>query len=168
VDVGTGSGCLAVTLALECPAARVIATEVSEAALAVARDNARRLGAERIEFKHGSLFSGVAAPVDLVVSNPPYVAYAERASLPVDVVGYEPAGALFGGEDGLDVIRALVPAAGAALRPGGWLILELGLGQADAVERLIQATDALAVVRLRSDLQHILRVVVARRGARSL
>ncbi|MFI5177239.1 MAG: peptide chain release factor N(5)-glutamine methyltransferase [Vicinamibacterales bacterium] len=165
VDVGTGSGCLAVTLALERPAARVVATDISDAALDVARDNARRLGAERIEFRPGSLLAGVGTPVDLIVSNPPYVATADRASLPVDVVSYEPASALFGGDDGLDVMRGLVPTAAAALRPGGWLVMEIGLGQAVAVERLLEAGGGWTSIRIRPDLQQIPRVVAARKRA---
>jgi release factor glutamine methyltransferase len=165
VDVGTGSGCIAITIALEQPSVRVVATDVSEAALAVAMDNARRLdAADRVTFHHGPLLAGWNQPVDLIVSNPPYVAVTDRGTLPDDVVRYEPATALFGGEDGLDVMRALIPAAAAALVPGGWLVIELGLGQADEVQRLIRGAQGLDVVRLRSDLQHILRVVVARRS----
>jgi release factor glutamine methyltransferase len=128
-------------------------------------DNARRLdAADRVTFHHGPLLAGWNQPVDLIVSNPPYVAVTDRGTLPDDVVRYEPATALFGGEDGLDVMRALIPAAAAALVPGGWLVIELGLGQADEVQRLIRGAQGLDVVRLRSDLQRILRVVVARRS----
>lgn len=163
VDVGTGSGCIAVTMAIERPVARVIATDVSPDALGVAEDNARRLGvADRIAFHHGSLLAGVDAPVDLIVSNPPYVAIVDRASLIVDVERYEPAVALFGGNDGLDVIRGLMPAAAAALRPGGWLVMEIGLGQADAVRRLLEADQTWSAIRVLPDLQQIPRVVVAR------
>lgn len=165
VDVGTGSGCIAITLTLEFPWARVVATDVSAAALAVAVDNARLLdAADRVTFRHGPLLAGWSEPVDLIVSNPPYVAASDRGALPDDVVRYEPATALFGGDDGLDVMRALVPTAAAALVPGGWLIMEIGLGQADDVQRLIRDTPGLDLVRLRSDLQRILRVVVARRS----
>jgi release factor glutamine methyltransferase len=163
LDVGTGSGCIAITIALEQPPVRVVATDISDAALAVAMDNARRLdAADRVTFRHGPLMAGWNEPVDLIVSNPPYVAGADRGALPDDVVRYEPATALFSGEDGLDVIRALIPAA--ALVPGGWLVMEMGLGQADEVQRLIRDAPGLDVVRLRADLQRILRVVVARRS----
>jgi release factor glutamine methyltransferase len=165
VDVGTGSGCIAITLTLEFPSARVVATDVSAAALAVAVDNARGLdAADRVTFRHGPLLAGWNEPVDLIVSNPPYVAARDRGALPDDVVRYEPATALFGGDDGLDVMRALVPTAAAALVPGGWLIMEIGLGQADDVQRLVRDVPGLDLVRLRSDLQRILRVVVARRS----
>ncbi|HKW01887.1 MAG TPA: peptide chain release factor N(5)-glutamine methyltransferase [Vicinamibacterales bacterium] len=164
LDVGTGSGCIAITLAFECPSARVVATDTSEGALAVARDNARELGAaDRVTFLHGALLAGWPDPIDVIVSNPPYVAAADRGTLPDDVVRYEPATALFGGDDGLDVIRALIPAAATALTPGGWLVMEIGMGQADDVQRLIRDTPGLDLVRLRSDLQQIPRVVVARR-----
>lgn len=165
LDVGTGSGCIAITIALEQPPVRVVATDISDAALAVAMDNARRLdAADRVTFRHGPLMADWNEPADLIVSNPPYVAGADRGALPDDVVRYEPATALFGGEDGLDVIRALIPAAAAALVPGGWLVMEVGLGQADEVQRLIRDAPGLDVVRLRADLQRILRVVVARRS----
>lgn len=164
LDVGTGSGCLAVTLAVEWPDARVIATDQSAAALDVARANARRLGvADRIEFRPGDLLAGVEGPVDVLVSNPPYVTEADRASLSPEVGVHEPAGALFGGPDGLDVIRALVPEAAQVLAPGGSLVVEIGWGQARAVAQLIQDTPGLTLLRIRPDLQQIPRVVVARR-----
>jgi release factor glutamine methyltransferase len=163
IDIGTGSGCLAATLAAEWPAVRVFATDISPAALEVARRNARRLGvAERVECVEGPLLAGLSGPFDLMVSNPPYVAERDRPGLPLEVVEYEPALALFGGADGLDVIRALLPAAAAALAPGGWLVLEIGLGQADAVRALIEETPGLEVHTVRADLQGIPRVVSAR------
>ena len=169
IDVGTGSGVLAITIALEQPAARVVATDISAGALDVAHDNARRLGAEDgVEFRLGSLLAGSPAPVDVIVSNPPYIAETDRASLPVDVVQYEPASALFAGVDGLDVIRALVAAAASALRPGGRLIMEIGFGQEHAVRRVIDATPGLDLRGVRRDLQQIPRVVVAERHAGSL
>jgi release factor glutamine methyltransferase len=163
-DIGTGSGCLAVTLALECPSARVIATDLSQRALEVAKDNARRLdAADRITFRHGSYLAGAAGPIDLIVTNPPYVAEADRTSLPRDVADYEPAQALFGGVDGLAVIRELLPAAAAALAPEGWLVMEIGQGQVESVRALTERTEGLTFVRVRLDLQQIPRVIVARR-----
>jgi release factor glutamine methyltransferase len=160
VDVGTGSGCLAVTLALEIPGSQVMASDISSAALTVARANAERLGA-RVEFVEASLIpAGVVA--DVIVSNPPYVPERDRDSLSPDVRDFEPAGALFAGPDGLDVIRQLVPAARHALRPGGWLVMEIGAGQADAVADIAR-TAGLALDRIAPDLQGIPRVVVARR-----
>ena len=162
VDVGTGSGCIAATIALEAPDVRVVGTDVSAAALAVARGNVDRLGA-RVELRPGSLLAGTTEAVDVLVSNPPYVSEAERPTLPLEVSRYEPGPALFGGLDGLDVIRTLVPAAARALAPGGALLLEIGAGQASAVTRLVAATPGLTLDRVRLDLQGIPRVVIARR-----
>ncbi|HYN08399.1 MAG TPA: peptide chain release factor N(5)-glutamine methyltransferase [Vicinamibacterales bacterium] len=160
VDVGTGSGCLAITLALEAPASRIVATDVSPAALDVARSNARDLGVpDRIEFRIASLADDFPAAFDLIVANPPYVPEADRASLSPEVREYEPAGALFAGPDGLDVIRALVPSAAAALRPHGVLMMEIGDGQADAVVHLMRMA-GFSQIRLVADLQSIPRVIM--------
>ncbi len=142
LDVGTGSGCLAITLALEDPATKVTATDISRAALDVAAVNAERHGvSSRITFIEAPLAADRHDDADLLVSNPPYVADADRARLARDVRDFEPAAALFGGPDGLDVIRALIPAARRALVPGGWLCLEIGAGQADAVAALVTQSD---------------------------
>jgi len=160
VDVGTGSGCLAITLALEMPNARVMASDISPEALTMARATAAALGA-RVEFVESSLIpAGVVA--DLIVSNPPYVPERDRASLSVDVRNFEPAGALFAGADGLDVIRLLVPAARQALKPGGRLLMEIGHGQADAVTGLV-TNAGLKLEGIRPDLQGIPRIVIARK-----
>jgi release factor glutamine methyltransferase len=163
IDVGTGSGCLAITLALELPSAEVIATDVSESALQVAQENAGRLGADRVTFLNGSCLAGTRGPFDLIVSNPPYIAACDRPSLPRDVADYEPAAALFGGADGLDVIRGVVTAATTALAAAGWLIMEIGQGQSDTVRQIIAGSSGLALEAVRDDLQGIPRVVVARR-----
>jgi release factor glutamine methyltransferase len=161
LDVGTGSGCVAVTVALEAPAVRVLATDVSAKALHVARTNAQRLGvADRIDFRISSLAGDAPAAFDLVVANPPYVPEADRDSLAPEVRDYEPAAALFAGPDGLDVIRRLVPSATNALRPGGWLVMEIGYDQADAVRRLLDTTGRFSVVRLVDDLRSIPRVIM--------
>jgi release factor glutamine methyltransferase len=163
-DVGTGSGCLAVTLAAERPAIRVLATDISAPALDVARENARRLGvSDRIQFREGPLLAGAAAPVDLIVSNPPYVREVERETLPADVVAFEPHDALFAGADGLDVIRLLADEASRSLSPGGRLAIEIGHGQADAVRALIDATAGLATQAVVTDIESRPRVVVAAR-----
>jgi release factor glutamine methyltransferase len=161
VDVGTGSGAIAVTLAADHPSVRVTATDVSEAALAVARTNAERHGvAGRVTFVQSPLLGGTAS-VDLVVSNPPYVARADEATLADDVRRYEPHLALFGGDDGLEVIRALVPAAAASLRPGGWLVMEIGAGQAEAVTAIL-ASSLFEWQRTAADLSRHPRAVIAR------
>lgn len=159
VDVGTGSGAVALALASERPDLRVLATDVSAEALAVARANARRLGLGGVTFAHGDLLAGVGE-VDVVLSNPPYVAAGRRASLAPEITRHEPPGALFAGEDGLDVIRRLVPAA--ATSGARLLAIELGEGQAAAVSALM--TEAgFGEVKARRDLAGVERVVVGRR-----
>jgi release factor glutamine methyltransferase len=160
-DVGTGSGCLGLTLALECPRARVLATDISAAALTVARRNADRLGvSRRVEFRQAAFLGGSAGPFDLIVANPPYVAERDRATLPAEVLDFEPPEALFAGDDGLEVIRALLPLAAAALSPAGTLVMEIGQGQEAAVTVLVNRTRGLGVRHVRSDLQGIPRVIV--------
>jgi release factor glutamine methyltransferase len=154
VDVGTGSGAVALALKDERPDLDVVATDVSEDALAVARANAERLGLA-VEFVHGDLLAG-AGDVDGVVSNPPYVE--DGAELAPEIVRHEPALALRAGPDGLDVLRLLVPAA--AARGAEVLAVEVGAGQAAAVEAL--AGDAgFTRSERRADLAGIDRVVVA-------
>lgn len=162
VDVGTGSGCIAVTLALECPQIEMQATDVSCAALALAQENATRLGA-RVRWHHTNLLDQVEAPLDLIVSNPPYVPEGDRAELMRDVRDFEPAGALFGGGDGLDVIRQLIPQARARLVPGGGLMMEVGAGQRAAVTSLL-VESAFGDVIWWPDLQGIDRVVTCTRA----
>ena len=159
VDVGTGSGAVALALARERPDLVVLATDSSADALAVARTNAARLGLDDVVFIHGDLLAGVGE-VDAVLSNPPYVAERERATLAPEITRHEPPGALFAGEDGLDVIRRLVPAAAAA--GARLLALELGEGQAPAVTALLQHA-GFGDVDVRRDLAGIERVVVGRR-----
>jgi release factor glutamine methyltransferase len=160
IDVGTGSGAIALALKHERPDLSLIATDVSVDALEVARANARALALE-VELRHGDLLAGVE-DCDAVLSNPPYVCDGERASLPPEIAHHEPAGALFAGADGLDVIRRLVPAAGAALAPGGLLAIEVGAGQAPAVAALLERAGFGAVCAHR-DLAGIERVVAGRR-----
>lgn len=167
-DVGTGSGILAVTLAKLVHRARVTAIDVSPAALAVARRNGERHGvADRISWIEGDLLAGVpAAPTfDLVVSNPPYVTTAEMATLPEDVRKYEPALALDGGEQGTAVIERLLPQAAERLKPGGWLLIEIGPSTAARAESLVQATPGLQLQPTLKDLAKLPRVVQAQREA---
>jgi release factor glutamine methyltransferase len=155
LDVGTGSGAIAVTLALE-GTARVVASDISIAALQVATENARRLGAE-VRFVGGDLASPFAdASFDLAVSNPPYVPRDEP--LPREVREHEPGVALYGGADGLEIYRRLIPEAARVLEPGGRLIMELGHGLADAVQAMLAGWDS---VTLDSDLAGIPRVITA-------
>jgi release factor glutamine methyltransferase len=164
LDVGTGSGAIAVSLAQGLPNALTAATELSAAALAVARENADRNGvAERIRFLQGDLLAPVAAEkFDIVVSNPPYVPTEDRDTLAVEVRDYEPALALFAGNDGLDTYRRLIPCTYAALVPGGFLAFEIGYGQSAAIQSMLCAA-GFADITFTPDLQGIPRVATARR-----
>lgn len=164
-DVGTGSGCIAVSVAHERPNATITAIDISPSALAVARRNAaRHLVSSRVHFRGGHLFDEVAETFDLVVSNPPYVAESDRPAIQAEVGRYEPSEALFAGIDGLDTIRQLVDAAPAHLAPGGHLVFEFGYGQSEAIADLISHAPGLTTIGLRPDLQDIPRVAVARRS----
>jgi release factor glutamine methyltransferase len=162
LDIGTGSGILAITLALELPNATVTATDISAAALPVARQNARSLGAkDRIRFVQSDLFAALADErFDCIVANPPYVATDEV--LEPQVRDYEPVTALYAGEDGLTVYRRLIPQAFEHLEPGGHLLLEIGHGQRDAVAGLLRAS-SFEGIRFIDDLQGIPRVTSARK-----
>ena len=164
VDVGAGSGAIAVALACKLPGAQVTATEISERALVVARGNAERNGvSDRIRFLQGDLLEPVTGErFDIVVSNPPYVPERDRVSLSVEVRNYEPAQALFADEDGLAVYRRLIPVAFGALVQGGSIALEIGYGQSDAVRALL-ADVGFAGIEFTADLQGIPRVASARR-----
>jgi release factor glutamine methyltransferase len=161
-DVGTGSGAIAVALAHALPQAQVTAVDISEAALAVARRNAgSHRVADRICFLKSDLLSAVAGEMfDAIVSNPPYVAEVDWGSLEPQVIDYEPASALFAGPLGLDVYERLIPEAHEALKPGGWLLMEIGQGQRDDLGRLLSDWDNVSFV---DDLQGIPRVACARR-----
>jgi release factor glutamine methyltransferase len=162
VDVGTGSGCIAVALAHKLPQAQISAIDISAAALAVAEENAQQNGVA-IRFLQGDLLAPVAGErFDLVVSNPPYVPSADRASLSVEVRDFEPATALFAGDDGLETYRNLIPAAFDALNPGGFVVLEIGYGQSPLVAELL-ARSGFAQIEFIPDLQGIPRVACGRR-----
>jgi release factor glutamine methyltransferase len=164
VDVGTGSGAIAIAVAHEWPGAFLTATDVSASALKLARSNAERTGfANRIRFLQGDLLAPVSGEFfDIIVSNPPYVPEADRPTLSVEVRDHEPALALFAGNDGLDIYQRLIPAAFAALAPGGYLALEIGFGQSDAV-RILLVISGFTRISVASDLQGIPRVVTAER-----
>jgi release factor glutamine methyltransferase len=162
VDVGCGSGCIAVALAHKLPHAAITALDLSAAALAVAEQNAKR-NAAVIRFLQGDLLTPVAnEKFDIVVSNPPYVPTADRATLAVEVRDHEPALALFAGPDGLDIFRRLIPQAFACLIPGGFLVLEIGYGQSEAVAELLAAA-GFGQIEFLPDLQSIPRVACAQR-----
>ncbi len=160
-DVGTGSGILAITLALEYPQSLVAALDISPEALAVTQDNAARLGAaDRMRILQSDLLAAVAGETfDLIVSNPPYIPLAEKDTLHAQVREYEPHRALFGGEDGHDVLRRLIPQAADTLNPGGWLLLETA-GRSEIADELLRDWENVHWVR---DLQGIERVAVAQK-----
>ena len=166
VDVGTGTGCVALSLALELPDAEVHATDLSAPALAVAAENARRLGcAERVALHQGDLLDPVAAlsgRIDVVVSNPPYVDRREAASLPPEVREHEPSLALFAPGDGCSIYRRLAPQAYTALAPRGALVVEIGFGMEPEVRHILSAA-GFTIERVVADLQSIPRAVVALR-----
>jgi release factor glutamine methyltransferase len=166
-DIGTGSGCLAVALAREIPGARVIATDLSAGALNVARRNAARHGVfDRVRFVETSFLDGVDEPVDVIVSNPPYVPSVSEPALTPEIRDYEPRVAVFAGEDGSDGLRSVLDAAAAKLRPGGWLVMEFGYGQETLVSSLVEAAADIELVRIRHDLQDIPRTVICRKHGR--
>lgn len=164
VDVGTGSGCIALSLAAELPTAEIHATDVSAAALSVARDNAARLGLSAgVRFHQGDLLAPVGGRrFELIASNPPYLDPALAPSLAPEVRDHEPSLALFPPGDAYAVYRRLIPAAHARLTPGGYLLLELGQGMADQVVRLAQHA-GFTLDEILPDLQSIPRTLVAHR-----
>jgi len=166
-DIGTGSGCLAIALARELPQAEIVATDVSPEALEIARRNLHRHRcADRVTLHHTSFLDGLSGPFDVIVSNPPYIRTDDAPSLAPEVREYEPSAALFGGQDGLDPARSLIPSAAARLNQGGYLVMEIGKEQSQAVDAMGQQT-GMMVSQLRRDLQGIPRVVVMRpRGDR--
>ena len=163
IDVCTGSGCLAVAIASERPRAQLTVTDISEPALAVARRNAARLGvANRVRSIPADLMEGVGGAFDVIVSNPPYVPEGDRPGLQPEVRDFEPTVALFGGADGLDVVRSLVAQSVLKLKPGGVLMFEFGAGQEASVSELIGQTPGLTLVEIKRDLQGLPRAAIAR------
>lgn len=177
VDVGTGSGCIAITLAKELPDAAIYATDISKAALEVAQRNATLLGFNtRIQFLESNLLEGfsplgtphslalcaVEGPLsfDLIISNPPYIGRREADSLPIEVREHEPSTALFGGEEGYELYGALIPQSAHYLKPGGLLVLELGYNSLPAVEPLLEASHWRNIA-VTNDLAGIPRVLSA-------
>jgi release factor glutamine methyltransferase len=161
-DVGTGSGCIALALAKELAEAEIHATEISPAALEIAEANAARLQfAHRIQFHDADLLTGLPPNFfDFVVSNPPYVGNSEEDQVQLEVRKFEPRNAVFAGPSGLEVIENLIPAALAALKPGGWLVMEISGAIVEGVKQLLSRWDK---VRIVSDLQGIPRVAAAQK-----
>jgi release factor glutamine methyltransferase len=163
-DVGTGSGCIAVSVAAERPNVHVVATDISRAALDVARRNAAAVGvAPRIEFVECAYLSGTTGPFDFILANPPYISEAEYEELSPEVREYEPQMALLAGEDGLRDIRQIVDVAAERLKPGGTLFMEIGHTQGEALAELLKGFPSLTLSRISTDLQRIPRVAVVER-----
>jgi release factor glutamine methyltransferase len=162
VDVGTGSGCIALALSKELPQAEISATDISAAALEIARANASRLELEsRIQFRQADLLEGVdPESIGMIVSNPPYVGESEEDKVQLEVRKFEPRNAVFAGPTGTEVIARLIPQAQTALKPGGWLVMEISGTIVEGVKRLLQGWEQLRIV---DDLQRIARVVAARK-----
>jgi release factor glutamine methyltransferase len=161
VDVGTGSGAIALALAKELPDAEIHATDISAAALEIARANATRHQLEtRIHFYQADLLANLNPPFDLVVSNPPYVGESEEDQVQLEVRKFEPRSAVFAGATGTEVIARLIPQARAALRPGGWIVLEISGTIVDRVQHLFEGWQNIGAT---DDLQSIPRVIRARK-----
>ncbi|MBC8019472.1 MAG: peptide chain release factor N(5)-glutamine methyltransferase [Verrucomicrobia bacterium] len=163
LDIGTGSGCIAVSLAKQLPLAAITAIDISGAALTVARRNAERNGVA-IEFLQGSLCEPVAGRCfDLIVSNPPYIPSRNIEMLEPEVRDFDPPGALDGGADGLDIYRALIPSALSCMNPAGWLLVEIGAGQAPDIKQLFRTAGEFGEPITACDPAGIIRVVGAQR-----
>lgn len=163
LDVGTGSGVIALSLAAELPEAKVHAVDASEEALSLARENAAALGlSAHVRFYQSNLLAQVVNAFDLIVANLPYVPAADRENLSREVL-HDPAHALFGGERGDEMIRALIAAAPAHLQPGGLLALEIGIGQADSLAQFL-AEQNYHDISARHDFAGVTRFLLARHG----
>ncbi len=165
-DLGTGCGALLLALLTELPRSSGIGTDISFAALAVARDNAQRLRLTRAAFLAGDMTAALSGPFDVIVSNPPYIRSDDIAALAPEVRDFDPRTALDGGPDGLDYYRIIAGAAPELLGPGGAVIVELGIGQAHAVSALFSAA-GLAPASPRTDLNRVPRALMARKVAKN-
>lgn len=162
-DIGTGSGCIAVSIAHEIRRCTVVATDVSRDALQIARRNAQRHAVrDRVHFVCTSYLEGVGGTFDVIAANPPYVRIVDKRGLSADVL-QEPHVALFGGDSGLQHIDAVLSAASNALRTGGWLLMEFGFGQEDEVRGLVSKHPNLSMDRTRADLQGLARTAIIQR-----
>jgi len=165
LDIGAGSGVVCIAVASEWPGCDMAATDLSAAALDVARENARRLlGSDTgITFLQGDLFEGVEGVFDIVCSNPPYISESEYATLAREVTLYEPREALVAGPDGTEFHRRIAVGAKDRLKPGGWLLMEMGAEQREALTVILEETKIFDDIRFRADLAGLDRVVIARR-----
>lgn len=171
IDLCTGSGCLAVTMALKLPGSTVYATDISKEALKVAAQNASSNGvADKITFLEGDLFAALdgmpAGRADIILSNPPYISEAELERLETEVIGYEPKAALYGGIDGLAFYRRIITEAPERLSKGGFLLLEMGFGQSQSIRGLMEKEQRYSDITVLKDYSGIDRVIRGRAGRR--
>jgi release factor glutamine methyltransferase len=164
LDIGTGSGAIAIALAKEIPGAKVVATDISIAALNLAQKNAATLGLkEKIDFRQGNLFEPVDGFFNIIVSNPPYIAANDYEELPASVKAFEPREALFAGESGLEFYEKLIYQADGYLQKNGWLLLEIGAKQEAGIRRIMEAAGNYDSIKMRRDYAGLPRVIKARR-----
>ena len=164
LDIGTGSGAIAIALAKEIPGAKVVATDISIAALNLAQKNAATLGLkEKIDFRQGNLFEPVDGFFNIIVSNPPYIAANDYEELPASVKAFEPREALFAGESGLEFYEKLIYQADGYLQKNGWLLLEIGAKQEAGIRGIIKGSGFYDSIEMRRDYAGLPRVIKARR-----
>ncbi|HUH65752.1 MAG TPA: peptide chain release factor N(5)-glutamine methyltransferase [Syntrophales bacterium] len=165
LEIGTGSGAISIALAHELPGAKITATDMSQDALDVAIKNARINNVEtQISFLQGDLYKPVSGRVDIIVSNPPYIPKEEYDSLPRGVRDFEPEAALLAGDDGTAFHRAIIEGSGNHLKPGGWLLMEIGAGQKDRVEFMLNQSNLYDSIAFKADYAGMVRVSIARRA----
>lgn len=169
IDLCTGSGCIAISLAKELPHARIFATERSDAALDIARQNARQNSvADRVRFLAGDLFGpleemDLRTNIDIIVANPPYIRSDELPTLQPEVRDFEPEMALIAGKEGTEIAERIILQSPEYVKPGGFLVMEMGIGQADALKKTIDETGKYGLIEVLKDLAGIERVIVAQR-----
>lgn len=164
LDIGTGGGAIALALAKELPQAKIVATDISPAALTLARKNARRLGlAKQIEFPRGDLFEPVDGIFDIIVSNPPYIANQEYQELPAGVKDYEPRQALWAGQTGVEFYEKLIYQSKNHLKENGWLLLEIGAKQGESVRSMMESAGVYDRIDVRADYASMPRVIKGRK-----
>ncbi len=165
LEIGTGSGAISIAVASEWPGADITATDLSAAALEVARENAKKLLGRkgRIAFVQGDLYEGAEGVFDIVCSNPPYISEAEYATLADQVTLYEPREALVAGPEGTEFHHSIAEGARERLKPGGWLLMEMGAEQRAALAGILQETKIFDIIRFRTDYAGLDRVVLARK-----
>jgi release factor glutamine methyltransferase len=164
LDIGTGSGAIALVLASEIEGVKIVATDISAAALTLAQKNATALGLEeRIDFRQGNLFEPVDGFFEIIVSNPPYIAAKDYEELPASVKAFEPREALLAGVSGLEFYEKLISPAAAYLKKNGWLLLEIGAKQETGVRGILEASGFYESIEMRRDYAGLPRVIKARR-----